>query len=74
MKKIRMLIIGIVVFVVFILMLIVESVFGVELFWMGKCKLNGDVIGIIWDIKEYNGVVFIGVENGLFCVVGNLIK
>ena len=71
MKKTRMLTIRTVLYVVFIWSVMVESVSGVEPSWMGIRNLNGEATGIIRDIKEHNGIVFIGAENGLFRIVGN---
>ena len=71
MKKTRMLTFRTVLFAVFIWLLTVENAFGVEPSWTGKRKLNGEATGIIRDIKEHNGAVFIGAENGLFRIVGN---
>ena len=71
MKKTRMLTIRTVLFAVFIWLLAVDNAFGVEPSWTGKRKLNGEATGIIRDIKEHNGAVFIGAENGLFRIVGN---
>ena len=71
MKKTRMLTIRTVLISVFIWLLAVDNTFGVEPSWTGKRKLNGEATGIIRDIKEHNGAVFIGAENGLFRIVGN---
>ena len=74
MKKTRMLTIETLFIAVFIWLIAVENAFGVEPSWTGKRKLNGEATGIIRDIKEHNGAVFIGAENGLFRVVGNSTK
>ncbi|WP_296051156.1 response regulator [uncultured Alteromonas sp.] len=74
MKETRMFTIRTLLFVVFIWLFSINNALGVEPSWMGKRKLNGEATGIIRDIVEQNGAIFVGAENGLFKVVGNTSK
>lgn len=60
--------------IVLIFIVYVVKVIVVELVWIGKSKIVGELIGIICGLEFVNGRLFIGVENGFFELIGRYVK